>query len=90
MVGGAVRDAILGQTPKDLDLATDATPAEIAAILPDLIVKHSGAQNYVDNGVTLVKVNGVQYELATFRPLTMCMAMRLTVAMQTTICGGKE
>jgi len=32
VVGGAVRDAILGQTPKDFDLATDATPDEVLAI----------------------------------------------------------
>ena len=29
LVGGAVRDLILGQTPKDFDIATDATPEEV-------------------------------------------------------------
>lgn len=29
LVGGSVRDLLLGRTPKDFDLATDATPAEI-------------------------------------------------------------
>jgi poly(A) polymerase len=29
LVGGSVRDLLLERTPKDFDLATDATPAEI-------------------------------------------------------------
>ena len=29
LVGGSVRDLLIGRTPKDFDLATDATPAEI-------------------------------------------------------------
>ena len=33
MVGGAVRDFLLGKTPHDYDLATNATPAQIARIL---------------------------------------------------------
>ena len=31
-VGGCVRDALLGRTPKDFDLATDAHPGEVRAI----------------------------------------------------------
>jgi tRNA nucleotidyltransferase/poly(A) polymerase len=33
LVGGAVRDHLLGKTPKNYDLATDATPDEIRLIL---------------------------------------------------------
>jgi len=29
VVGGAVRDLLLGKTPKDFDVATDATPEEV-------------------------------------------------------------
>lgn len=32
IVGGAVRDLLLGRTPKDIDFATDATPSEMKAI----------------------------------------------------------
>ena len=32
VVGGAVRDAILGKSPKDFDLATDAKPDEVIKI----------------------------------------------------------
>lgn len=33
IVGGAVRDMLLGRTPKDFDVATDATPDEIRALI---------------------------------------------------------
>ena len=32
VVGGAVRDIYLGETPHDIDLATNATPDQIVAI----------------------------------------------------------
>ncbi len=32
IVGGAVRDLLLGNTPKDFDLATDATPEQVRAL----------------------------------------------------------
>lgn len=35
LVGGPVRDALLGQTPHDLDLTTSARPEEIEAVLRD-------------------------------------------------------
>ena len=35
VVGGAVRDAILGKSPKDFDLTTDAKPDEVLKIAKD-------------------------------------------------------
>lgn len=32
LVGGSVRDLLIGRTPKDFDIATDATPAEIKRV----------------------------------------------------------
>jgi len=32
LVGGSVRDLLIGRTPKDFDIATDATPAEIKKV----------------------------------------------------------
>lgn len=34
-VGGCVRDLLLGRSPKDWDVTTDATPEQILAIFPD-------------------------------------------------------
>src|SRR3989344_3855464 len=35
LVGGCVRDLVLGRTPKDWDVTTNATPEEIQALFPD-------------------------------------------------------
>lgn len=61
LVGGSVRDAILGQTPKDYDLATDATPDEVLEI-----AKNAGLHTTeVGKSFGVVIVNG--HEIATFR-----------------------
>ncbi|MDD5543778.1 MAG: CCA tRNA nucleotidyltransferase [Acidobacteriia bacterium] len=60
-VGGGVRDLVMGNTPKDVDIATDATPDQIEALFPNTI--GVGALF----GVMLVIVDNVRYEVATFR-----------------------
>ena len=35
LVGGCVRDLLLGREPKDYDVATDATPGQVMAIFPE-------------------------------------------------------
>jgi len=57
LVGGCVRDLVLGREPKDYDVSTDATPGQLLEIFPK--AQLVGAQF----GVILV--NGV--EVATFR-----------------------
>ena len=34
LVGGCVRDLLLGRTPKDFDVATNATPEDVRSVLP--------------------------------------------------------
>ena len=61
IVGGAVRDAILGKSPKDFDLATDAKPDEVLKI-----AKKGGFKTYeVGKSFGVVVVGG--HEIATFR-----------------------
>ena len=61
IVGGAVRDAILGKKPKDFDLATDAKPDEVLKI-----AKKGGMKTYeVGKQFGVVVVGG--HEIATFR-----------------------
>ena len=61
VVGGAVRDAILGKSPKDFDLATDAKPDEVLKI-----AKQGGFKTTeVGKSFGVVIVNG--HEIATFR-----------------------
>jgi tRNA nucleotidyltransferase/poly(A) polymerase len=35
LVGGCVRDLLLGREPADYDVATDATPGEVMRIFPE-------------------------------------------------------
>ena len=61
VVGGAVRDAILGKSPKDFDLATDAKPDEVLAI-----AKKGGLKTVeVGKQFGVVIIGG--HEIATFR-----------------------
>ena len=63
VVGGAVRDAILGSSPKDFDLATDARPEEVI----NMINKDGSFKvgDEVGKSFGVVIVNG--HEIATFR-----------------------
>lgn len=66
LVGGAVRDFVLGKKPKDYDLATDATPEEVKKILDQ---HHIPRTDEVGEqfGVVVAKPNDEPYEIATFR-----------------------
>ncbi|HEY3458073.1 MAG TPA: CCA tRNA nucleotidyltransferase [Bryobacteraceae bacterium] len=62
LVGGCVRDRLLGITPKDFDIATAARPDEVLHCFPQ--ARLVGAQF----GVVLVSEGeGIQVEVATFR-----------------------
>ena len=62
LVGGSVRDMLMGRVPHDFDLVTTATPEELAAVFP-------GETQLVGAsfGVSLVKTDGVSLEVATAR-----------------------
>ncbi|MFN2508640.1 MAG: CCA tRNA nucleotidyltransferase [Chthoniobacterales bacterium] len=59
--GGCVRDLLRGQTPKDIDIATDARPEEVQKLFPRTYAV--GAHF----GVIVVLEGGLQFEVATFR-----------------------
>ena len=61
VVGGAVRDAILGKSPKDFDLATDAKPDEV------LKMAKQGGFKTVEVGKQFGVVIVGGHEIATFR-----------------------
>ena len=67
LAGGCVRDALMGNTPKDYDVATDATPEQVQAIFPKsaavgaafgVVIVYTSAPKGQDRFVT---------EVATFR-----------------------
>jgi poly(A) polymerase len=59
--GGCVRDMVMGEEPKDYDIATSATPQAVQEIFPRTYAV--GAQF----GVVVVLHDGYQFEVATFR-----------------------
>lgn len=65
VVGGAVRDAVLGKIPKDYDLATDALPDKVEEMM-----KAAGLKTLPTGkafGVINVFTSEGEYEVATFR-----------------------
>jgi poly(A) polymerase len=63
--GGCVRDALLGKTPKDYDVATDATPEQVRSIFGKRRTLGVGESFGVI--VVLGPKNAGQIEVATFR-----------------------
>jgi poly(A) polymerase len=61
LVGGCVRDVLLGREASDYDVATDATPERVLALFPGSV--GIGAQF----GVVQVPGDGFKVEVATFR-----------------------
>lgn len=65
VVGGAVRDALLGKTPKDYDLATDAVPDKVEEMMTK--AKFKTLPTGKAFGVINVFTDQGEYEIATFR-----------------------
>ena len=61
LVGGCVRDVLLGHEPADYDVTTDATPEQVVRLFPESVAV--GAQF----GVILIPRDGLKVEVATFR-----------------------
>lgn len=60
-VGGSLRDMMLGQTPKDIDIATSAIPEKIKKLFPKC--DETGAEF----GSIVVAYGGCRFEVTTFR-----------------------
>lgn len=59
--GGCVRDMIMGRSPKDYDIATNAAPDQVMTLFPRAIAVGKSF------GVVRVIVQANEYEVATFR-----------------------
>ena len=62
-VGGCVRDSLLGLTPADYDLCTDARPGQISRVFGDCQILHHGEKH----GTVGVVLDGNVLEITTFR-----------------------
>ena len=63
VVGGAVRDILLGKTPDDYDVTTSATPDEVTEVFG----KENCHPTGIAHGTVTVVVNGLPIEVTTFR-----------------------
>ncbi|WP_241535994.1 CCA tRNA nucleotidyltransferase [Indiicoccus explosivorum] len=61
IVGGAVRDLLLGKSPSDVDVATDALPGQVKKLFPRT------ADTGISHGTVLVLAGGAGIEVTTFR-----------------------
>ncbi len=61
LVGGAVRDLLLGHARSDLDVSVEGEPGDIAARLGGELVEHERF------GTATVRVEGLEFDLATAR-----------------------
>ncbi|WP_203332793.1 CCA tRNA nucleotidyltransferase [Planococcus beigongshangi] len=61
LVGGAVRDFLLGKNPKDFDVATSAEPLQVKGLFKRTV------DTGIQHGTVLVLVNGTGVEVTTFR-----------------------
>ncbi len=62
-VGGCVRDAVLGLTPHDYDLCTNATPEQMCSVFSDYNLVRSGEKH----GTIGVVIDDSVYEITTYR-----------------------
>ena len=63
IVGGSVRDLLLGRSPDDYDITTSALPEEIKAAFADLRTIDTG----IKHGTVGILLNGKVYETTTYR-----------------------
>lgn len=61
LVGGAVRDLVMGRTPKDFDIATSVRPQDISQLFPKVI------ETGIKHGTVTVLSGGYPVEVTTYR-----------------------
>ncbi len=75
VVGGAVRDAVMGQAPKDIDLATNATPDQVMQVRMNMLPIPEADLTGQAFGVVRIRMQQLlreinelcEFEIATFR-----------------------
>lgn len=65
IVGGAVRDLVMGKDPKDIDMATDAHPEQMMQILDGVGIRHEPTG--LQHGTITAIIDGEPIEITTLR-----------------------
>lgn len=63
IVGGCVRDSLLGTAPKDYDITTSALPSEVEDVFKDYKIIETGLKH----GTVTVLINNIPLEITTYR-----------------------
>ena len=63
LVGGCVRDALMGLTPHDYDITTNARPDQVHSLFNDCRIIDTG----IKHGTVTLLLNGEPYEITTYR-----------------------
>lgn len=88
LVGGAVRDLLIGKTPKDFDIATSATPEVVKSVL-----NNAGIQTVdtgIEHGTITAVINSQGFEITTLRKDVSTDGRRATVAWTTSYLEDSE
>lgn len=80
-VGGAVRDALLGEEVKDVDIATPFTPTEVMTRLGDAGIRF--VPTGIEHGTVTAVIAGAPFEITTLRRDVSTDGRRATVAFST-------
>lgn len=83
LVGGCVRNALIGATVADIDIATDAVPERVVGLAKTAGLKV--VPTGIDHGTVTIVVNGEPHEVTTFRRDVATDGRRATVAYATDI-----
>ncbi len=83
LVGGCVRNALLGVAVADVDIATDATPETVSALAQKAGLK--AVPTGIDHGTVTVVAGHVPHEVTTFRRDVETFGRHATVAFSTDV-----
>ena len=61
IVGGCVRDSIMGRTPEDWDITTSAAPRQVKALFPRTV------DTGIEHGTVTVMADKEGFEVTTYR-----------------------
>lgn len=83
LVGGCVRNALLGQTVADVDVATDAEPATVLRLAEAAGLK--AVPTGIEHGTITLVADGIPHEVTTFRRDVETFGRHATVAFSTRV-----
>ena len=83
LVGGCVRNALLGEAVADVDIATDAEPATVTRLAEASGLK--AVPTGIDHGTITVVAGGIPHEVTTFRRDVETFGRHATVAFSTRV-----